>query len=55
MKKKENEITNKQILERIEQAKEMNVVWEESNETVKAYLKGCMSTAAALAGGKKAG
>lgn len=32
------------------QLKEMERIWEQSNERVKGYLEGCMATAFALAG-----
>lgn len=38
------------IQERFNQAEEMSLIWDKSPEAVQMYLKGCMATAAALAG-----
>lgn len=38
------------IQERLIQAEEMSQIWDKSPEAVQMYLKGCMATAAALAG-----
>lgn len=38
------------IQERLMQAEEMSQIWDKSPEAVQMYLKGCMATAAALAG-----
>lgn len=40
--------------ERIPQVKEMETIWETADKETRAYLKGCMATAQALAG-RKAG
>lgn len=45
-----NEIKSDVIQERLMQAEEMSQIWEKSPEAVQMYLKGCMATAAALAG-----
>lgn len=42
------------IKERMPQAKEMVSIWDVVDDETRAYLKGCISTAQALAG-KKAG
>lgn len=51
---RKNEITQEKIEERLRQAREMNFVWENADEVTRAYLRGCIVTAQALAG-KKAG
>lgn len=45
-----NEIKPDVIQERLMQAEEMSQIWDKSPEAVQMYLKGCMATAAALAG-----
>ncbi|MBE5980375.1 MAG: hypothetical protein E7249_14755 [Paenibacillaceae bacterium] len=45
-----NEIKTDAIQERLMQAEEMSQIWDNSPEAVQMYLKGCMATAAALAG-----
>ena len=45
-----NEIKTDVIQERLMQAEEMSQIWDKSPEAVQMYLKGCMATAAALAG-----
>lgn len=44
------ELTQEKFKKRMEQAEEMNAIWEKNNEIAQAYLKGCISTAMALAG-----
>lgn len=44
------EIESEVIQERLMQAEEMSQIWDKSPEAVQMYLKGCMATAAALAG-----
>ncbi|RFZ79880.1 hypothetical protein DS742_05310 [Lacrimispora amygdalina] len=44
------EISPDSIQERLTQAEEMSQIWDKSPEAVQMYLKGCMATAAALAG-----
>lgn len=44
------ELSPDAIQERLMQAEEMSQIWDESPEAVQMYLKGCMATAAALAG-----
>lgn len=34
------------------QLKEMEKIWDQSNERIQAYLEGCMATAFALAGSR---
>lgn len=48
--KKTDEIVNKEDKLRLVQAEEMSLIWERSTKEVQMYLKGCMVTAAALAG-----
>lgn len=51
-------LTPEKMKARIEQAEEMSDIWDENDAVVQAYLKGCISTAKALAGkeeDKKAG
>lgn len=50
---KTNEITPEIIRERLMQANEMSQIWEKSPEAIQMYLKGCIVTAAALAGAKQ--
>ena len=38
--------------ERIPQAKEMDAIWATADNETRAYLRGCMATAQALAGQK---
>lgn len=45
-----NEIKPDVIQERLMQAEDMSQIWDKSPEAVQMYLKGCMATAAALAG-----
>lgn len=45
------ELTPEKFKKRMEQAEEMSCIWEKNNEIAQAYLKGCISTAMALAGG----
>ena len=42
------------ITERLPQAKEMEAIWETADDVTRAYLRGCIMTAQALAE-KKAG
>lgn len=51
---RKNEITQEKIKERLPQAREMDLIWEHADEVTRAYLRGCIMTAQALAG-KKAG
>lgn len=51
---RKNEITKEKIKDRLPQAREMEVIWEHADDITRAYLKGCIATAQALAG-KKAG
>lgn len=51
MKSKEMGIDSETIKKRLEQAKEMSEIWDENQDPVRMYLKGCIVTAAALAGG----
>lgn len=44
------ELSTESIQERLMQAEEMSQIWDKSPEAVQMYLKGCMATAAALAG-----
>lgn len=44
------ELSPDAIQERLIQAEEMSQIWDKSSEAVQMYLKGCMATAAALAG-----
>lgn len=44
------ELSPDTIQERLMQAEEMSQIWDKSSEAVQMYLKGCMATAAALAG-----
>ena len=39
--------------ERLEQAKEMELIWNESDELTRMFLRGCIVTANALAGKKE--
>ena len=39
--------------ERLEQGKEMELIWNESDEMTRMFLKGCIVTASALAGKKE--
>ena len=45
-----DEIRTDVIQARLMQAEEMSQIWDRSPEAVQMYLKGCMATAAALAG-----
>jgi hypothetical protein len=45
-----SEINTDVITERLMQADEMSQIWDKSPEAVQMYLRGCMATAAALAG-----
>ncbi len=45
-----NGIKPEAIQERLMQAEEMAQIWDKSPEAVQMYLRGCMATAAALAG-----
>lgn len=42
------ELTPEKIQKRINQADEMAAIWEQSDESVQMYLKGCIVTAKAL-------
>lgn len=44
------ELTQQEFIKRMKEADMMAEIWEENGDVVKAYLKGCISTAAALAG-----
>lgn len=55
MKERKSKNNKDNIEKRLKQAEEMAAIWEESDETVKAYLRGCMLTARALAEDQKAG
>lgn len=44
------DLNSENIQERLMQAEEMSQIWDKSPEAVQMYLKGCMATAAALAG-----
>lgn len=44
------DLSSDSIQERLMQAEEMSQIWDKSPEAVQMYLKGCMATAAALAG-----
>lgn len=44
-------LTPEQQEKRLQQANEMNEIWDDNADPVKMYLKGCMNTANALAGG----
>ncbi len=44
------ELSPEAIQERLMQAEDMSQIWDNSPEAVQMYLKGCMATAAALAG-----
>jgi len=44
------DLSSDAIQERLMQAEEMSHIWDRSPEAVQMYLKGCMATAAALAG-----
>lgn len=44
------ELPPEKFKKRMEQAEEMNAIWEKNNEIAQAYLKGCISTAMALTG-----
>lgn len=48
--RKTDEIIKKEDKTRLAQAEEMSLIWENSSKEVQMYLKGCMVTAAALAG-----
>lgn len=54
---KEKEITQEKVKTRLTQFNEMEDIWEQNDETVKAYLEGCIHTASMLTlrGEKKAG
>lgn len=45
---KQSELSNKKIKKRMEQAKEMELIWEDNDKIAQAYLKGCISTVVAL-------
>ena len=49
------EDTRKASKERLEQVDKMKEVWDSSDEVTRAYLKGCITTACALASEKKIG
>ncbi len=49
---KTKEITPEVIKARMIQAEEMSQIWEKSPEAIQMYLRGCIVTAAALAGVK---
>lgn len=44
------ELSPDAIQERLIQAEEMSQIWDKSPEAVQMYLRGCIATAAALAG-----
>lgn len=44
-------LTPEQLEKRLQQANEMNEIWDNNADPVQMYLKGCMNTANALAGG----
>lgn len=48
---------HEKVKTRLEQFEEMENIWEQNDETVKAYLEGCIHTASMLTlrGEKKAG
>ena len=54
---KDKEMNQEKIKTRLSQFKEMENIWEQNDETVKAYLEGCIHTASMLTlrGEKKAG
>lgn len=43
-------LTPEKIKKRLEQAGEMEQIWDGNSELAKAFLKGCIATANALAG-----
>lgn len=52
---KNENITKEKLKKRWAQMEEMNAIWDTLTERQKGYLDGCMNTAIALAGEKKAG
>lgn len=54
MKENITKTLEERIKDRIPQAKEMEAIWETADNETRAYLRGCMATAQALAG-RKAG
>lgn len=46
----ESTLTKEKKQKRLDQSEEMSLIWERSTKEVQMYLKGCMVTAAALAG-----
>lgn len=50
--KQTKEITHEIIKARLVQAEEMSQIWDRSPEAIQMYLRGCIVTAAALAGVK---
>ena len=51
--KMENTILKEKVKLRIEQAEEMEDIWDEIDKETKMYLKGCIVTTIALAGKKE--
>ncbi len=49
----ENTILKEKVKLRIEQAEEMEDIWDEIDKETKMYLKGCIVTTIALAGKKE--
>lgn len=47
--------SDEQLKKRTKEAEEMAAIWEQSETDAHMYLKGCITTAMALAGNKKAG
>lgn len=43
-------MTTDKVKERLEQAREMEIIWNENDELTRMFLKGCIATANALAG-----
>jgi hypothetical protein len=43
-------LSEEKFEERMQQAEEMAKIWENNNEIVQAYLRGCISTATAILG-----
>lgn len=43
-------LTSEKTKQRLEQANEMDQIWNDNSELVRMYLKGCIATANALAG-----
>ncbi len=47
------DILSEKEKERIEQVREMEFIWNKSDEMTRMFLKGCIVTASALAGKKE--